>query len=265
MSLLKNLKKFLPTFILICFLPLVAWSQDFEKKDPKYSTNFSLDEDAEFDALATDEFIIYDPLEKYNRKIYSFNDAFDRYFLEYVARAYRNGIPAPARISVHNFLNNLSLPLSAVNSLLQGRVDNTLATVSNFLINTTIGLGGLFDVAGQKGIFYRHEDFGQTLGHYGLSSGAYLMIPFLGPSSARDFGGYLSDKSVDPLGFNLLNIGGKQGFVDANYRLALAAVSGINTREGLLDVIDDIRKDSFDPYATIRSAYLQKRSTEIKN
>ena len=139
------------------------------------------DEDAEFEAYENDgsEQNISDPYEGINRKVYAFNDVFDRYFLEHVARAYRKSLPESARDSVHNFLNNLSLPVSAVNSMAQGKVDNALATMSNFLINTTIGCLGLFDVAGKKGVFYKLEDFGQTLGHYGAGSGSYLMLPFL--------------------------------------------------------------------------------------
>ncbi len=208
---------------------------------------------------------IYDPLEKINRKVYVFNDYFDIYFLEHVAIFYRKGVPQNARNSIRNFLVNLSLPISAVNSFLQGKVDNGLATFSHFLINSTVGLGGVFNVAGEKGIRYKPEDFGQTLGHYGVKSGAYLVLPFLGPSSARDLGGTISDKSVNPLEFNFLKVGGSRNLIDVRYRLGLAATSGIDKRESLIDILDDIRTESFDPYATIRSAYLQKRFTDIKN
>ena len=223
------------------------------------------EEDEEFESYVSNEFQIYDPYEKVNRKIFVFNEAFDQYFFEHVARAYRRGVPKPARTSIGNFLNNLSLPVSAINSLVQGRVDNGLATLSNFLINTTIGIGGLFDIAKEKGILYKSEDFGQTLGHYGTSSGAYLMIPFLGPSSTRDFSGWVVDKAINPTGFNALEVGGTSDLIDGGYRFALGTMSAIDTRENLLEIIDDIRKDSFDPYATIRSAYLQKRSVETKN
>jgi phospholipid-binding lipoprotein MlaA len=258
-------KKILKNLILITGISCISFNA-LAKAPAATSGNFSIDEDAEFDSFADDNSAeIYDPLEKYNRKIFTFNDTLDRYIFEHVARAYRNGIPSPARTILRNFLNNLSLPISAANSILQGKVDNSLATISNFLINTTVGVGGLFDVAGQKGIAFRREDFGQTLGHYGVTSGAYLMIPLLGPSSTRDFTGFAVDKSVDPMGFNVLNIGGKEGLVEGDYRFAAGALLALDIRESLLDIIDDIRKDSFDPYATIRSAYLQKRVTEIKN
>ena len=208
---------------------------------------------------------IYDPLEKFNRKIYTFNDYFDLYLLENVAVFYRKGIPENARSSIRNFLVNLSLPISATNSFLQGKYDNGFATISSFLINSTLGLGGIFNVSGEKGIRYKKEDFGQTLGYYGVTSGAYLVIPFLGPSSTRDFSGTFADKSVNPLEFNFLKVGGDENLIDVRYRLALAAATGIDKRESLIDILDDIRTDSFDPYATIRSAYLQKRFTDIKN
>lgn len=234
---------------------------------PAFAAPTTTDEDAEFAAYETSESSqeIYDPYEKVNRKIYAFNDTFDRYFLERVARAYRKNLPEDARDAVHNFLNNLLLPVSALNSLAQGKTDNALATFSNFLVNTTVGLGGFFDVAGKKGIFYKQEDFGQTIGHYGVGSGAYIMVPFLGPSSTRDFSGFLVDRAVNPVGFNVFEIGGRHAEIPFQYIAGYIVISGIDSRESLLDVIDDIRKDSFDPYATIRSAYLQKRLNEIKN
>jgi len=234
---------------------------------PVFAASFASDEDAEFAAFEQSESKeeIYDPYEKANRKIYNFNDVLDRYFLEHVARAYRKTMPERARDAVHNFLNNLSLPVSALNSLAQGKTDNALATFSSFLINTTVGVVGIFDVAGKKGVFYKPEDFGQTIGYYGTGSGAYLMLPFLGPSSTRDLSGFVVDRAVNPVGFNVFDVGGNQAQIPFNYIVGYVVLSAIDSREGLLDVIDDIRKDSFDPYATIRSAYLQKRLNEIKN
>lgn len=265
----KNFLIFLIT--LSAFLPALAWSKESSKKsDQRKEFQSSMQpqkftDDDEFETYETGDVIeIYDPLEKYNRKIYSFNDAVDRYFLEHVARTYRSVAPQTVRKSARNFLVNLSLPISALNSFLQGKVDNGLATFSNFLINTTIGVGGLFDVAGEKNLRYRQEDFGQTLGHYDIGSGAYIMLPILGPSTTRDFGGWSVDKAVNPLAFNAFDIAEKN-LLTSEYRFGLIAASGIDTRESLIDVLDDIRADSFDPYATIRSAYLQKRATDIKN
>lgn len=218
----------------------------------------------EYDEFFTEKSLeIYDPFEKFNRKIYAFNNVFDRYFLEYVARAYRKAVPKFGRKLIGNFVNNLALPLSAVNSFLQGKVDNGLATISNFLINSTIGVLGIFDVAANKGIFYNQEDFGQTIGYYNIGSGAYLMLPFLGPSTVRDFSGWSLNRAISIDGFNLLEIGGDENIVHPAYLVALSGISAINTRESLLETIDDIRRDSFDSYATIRSAYLQRRINEI--
>ena len=262
----KLLKKLSPTLVfLIAFLPISSWSKTAAPTSKPEKIPYQQFSDEEFETYETSSVEIYDPLEKANRKVFTFNNTFDRYFLEHVAKAYRSGVPKTARNSVRNFLVNLSAPLSAVNSILQGKSDNALATISNFLINSTLGVGGLFDVASKKGVIYKTEDFGQTLGHYGISSGAYLMIPFLGPSSTRDFSGWAVDKSVDPLGFNFLEIGGNEDLIESHNRITLATVSAIDSRESLIDILDDVRRESFDPYATIRSAYLQRRNTDIKN
>ncbi len=225
--------------------------------------------DAEFDSYEAEfsnntQKEIYDPLEKINRKIFAFNDTLDVYFFEPVARAYRNYTPKPVRNSLHNFVLNLALPISALNSFAQGKVENGLATSSNFLINTTVGIAGLFDVAGNKNIKYEPEDFGQTLGYYGVASGAYLVIPLLGPSTSRDFGGYVVDRSIDPFGFNFLEIGGSTKAIKPSYIVANAALYNLDLREGLLDPIADVKKDSFDLYATFRSVYIQQRDLKVK-
>lgn len=235
-------------------------------KEMQVVSHKAFDDEDDFESYETTNIVeIKDPLESVNRKIFIFNDSFDKYFLEFVAKAYREQLPKPVRTVVRNFITNLSLPVSTFNSILQGKSENSLATFSHFLINSTIGIGGLFNVAGEKNIRYNQEDFGQTLGHYGVDSGIYIMIPFLGPSSARDLGGIAVDKSVNPIEFNLLEIGGERNLIPTDYRLALAATTGIDKRESLIDIIEDVRKDSFDFYATLRSAYIQKRVAEIKN
>jgi phospholipid-binding lipoprotein MlaA len=265
--LLRNFSPLLIAVIFLLPLPALSKSNSIEtsKVSAKLATNFENED--EFESYETKDASseIYDPLEKYNRKIYVFNDAFDRYFLEYVAQFYRVGVPRSARMSIRNFVTNITLPFSAINSLLQGKVDNSLATFSSFLINSTIGIGGIFDVAGNKNIRYRSEDLGQTLGHYGLNSGAYLVIPFLGPSSTRDLSGWSAEKVISPLGINYFKIAEESNLTNGTFRFSLTLASGIDTRESLLDIIDDVRKDSFDPYATIRSAYLQKRLFDVKN
>jgi len=234
--------------------------QEGDESDLIYN-DFDEDDFAEF--ALTNENKIYDPYENINRKIYVFNDYFDRYFFEHVARFYQNRLPKRARKIISNFTNNLSLPLSSMNSFLQGKTDNGLATMSNFIINSTIGVFGFFEIASEKGILYNNEDFGQTLGHYNNSAGAYLMIPFLGPSSTRDFGGFIVDNSISPIGFNFFEVSGSENIVDPAYLIGLTSLSTINKRESLLETLEDVRNDSFDPYATIRSAYSQKRINEV--
>lgn len=260
------------TLTIILLIILTYHNQAFAKtnseptKETKIASYRAFEDEDDFENYETESASeMKDPLEKYNRKIFIFNDTFDKYFLEHLAKAYRDQLPKPVRNVVRNFLTNLSLPVSTLNSVLQGKTENSLATFSHFLINSTIGVGGLFNIAGEKNIRYNHEDFGQTLGHYGVDSGIYIMIPFLGPSSARDLGGLAFDKSVSPIEFNILEIGGEENLIAVDYRLTLAATAGIDKREALIDIVEDVRKDSFDFYATLRSAYTQKRIAEIKN
>lgn len=249
-------------FALLIIIFNFSAAASFAQSSPNnYDDEFATYE-AEFSKNTQTE--IYDPLEKINRKIFSFNNMVDIYLAEPVARAYRNYTPRVLRNSLHNFVTNLTLPFSALNSFAQGKVENGLATSSNFLINTTIGIGGLFDIAGDKKIKYRDEDFGQTLGYYGIKNGPYLILPLLGPSTGRDFAGSLVDRSVDPTGFNLIKIGGSSNSIKAEYRTAGAALATLDLRERLIDPIADARKDSFDLYATFRSVYVQQRDLKIK-
>lgn len=253
----------LSTYISVNTIAFASEKKDIASYYQKFDNDFDDEDDFEsYESLNNTE--ISDPLEKYNRKIFAFNDAFDRYFLEHVAKEYRKLLPKPVRNVVRNFLTNLSLPVCTINSLLQGKGNNSLASFSHFLINTTIGIGGLFDIAGHKGIIYQQEDFGQTLGHYGVKSGPYIIIPFLGPSSGRDIGGLVLDSAISPTQLNILQFGGESDLIKQDHRLVIAGMSGIDKRESLIDVIDDVRKDSFDLYATLRSAYIQKRQSDIE-
>ncbi len=245
---------------LILFLLLFS-SQSLQAKSSMESF-----EEMEFeDYEKENQITIRDPLEKFNRKVFAFNETADKYLIEHIARLYRENLPKNARNALRNFLQNLYSPISLLNSIAQGKSENSMATFSSFLINSTLGIGGFIDVARDKNILYNHEDFGQTLGLYGVGSGIYLVLPILGPSSGRDFGGLAFDSSINPIGFNFAEIGEKEIYPNSYSIIGINIVSGIDKREGLLDVISDIRKESFDPYATIRSAYLQKRQSDIKN
>lgn len=238
----------------------------FSIKSTSVADDFDSNFDEEFNKFESEisKGSVHDPLEKYNRKIFAFNEMVDKNFFEKIARGYRKTIPKPARYSIRNFLNNLSLPLSAFNSFAQGKVDNGFATISTFLINSTLGIGGFFEIAKIKGIKYEDEDFGQTLGYYGIESNVFLILPFMGPSNLRDFSGMVFDRSIDPTGINIGDIGGSSDFIEGKYRVAKTILSIVDTREELLDIISNLRKDSFDSYSTVRSAYLQRRLAQIE-
>lgn len=193
-----------------------------------------------------------DPLEPVNRQIYQFNNVVDRYTLRPVARAYRSHTPSPIRRGVGNFFANARYPITVVNSYLQGKFLLGTSDMARFVVNTTVGLVGLFDVATPLGLEAHDEDFGQTLGVWGLGQGVYLVLPLLGPSTGRDLVGAGADQFANPL--NLID--------DTETRLALQAVYLIDKRAGMLS-FDRIMQDAFDPYLFVRTAYLENRLNKV--
>src|SRR5690349_9104818 len=139
-----------------------------------------------------------DPLEPLNRGIYKFNDVADHLIIKPAAEIYRDVVPAVVRTGVSNFFSNINDVIVALNSLLQGKVTQAGLDVSRIVVNTTVGVLGIFDVATDLGLEKHNEDFGQTLGYWGIGSGPYFVLPFLGPSSARDSVGLLADWKTDP-------------------------------------------------------------------
>lgn len=200
-----------------------------------------------------------DPIEPTNRVLFEVHEAVDQAVLEPVARAYRAAVPQPVRTGVRNVLGNLHSPVILANDLLQGNRRRAEITLGRFMINSTVGLAGLIDVASMIGVPGHAEDLGQTLAVWGVGEGPYLFIPILGPSNPRDLAGFLVDVVSNP--FNWF---GQGAAVEAlNY--ARAGVTVIDTREALLDTVEDVRRTSLDPYATIRSASRQRRQAEIEN
>lgn len=202
---------------------------------------------------------VADPAEGLNRGIFKFNDAVDTAVLSPVAKGYRAVVPQPARTGVRNFLHNLKTPTILANNLLQGDLQGAGVTLTRFLANTLIGLGGVFDVAAKGGLPYRDEDFGQTLGTWGVGSGPYIVLPLFGPSSARDTAGLLVDTYTDPVRLWLTNTDREEWYIGK------VAVATVDKREELLDVLADLKKNSIDYYAAVRSAYSQRRIAEISN
>lgn len=205
----------------------------------------------------------YDPLESVNRQIFSFNELIDDAILAPAARGYRYVTPQYARDGVNNFIRNLGEPVNMLNAVLQLDPEQAFTSFWRFVLNTTFGFGGFMDFAGDNAMLaYRSEGFGQTLGVWGVDSGAYVVIPVLGPSNVRELVGRVVDGFTDPFNYVLAD----PDVSDGNDGLLVrGVVTGLAARERLLDPIDAIYEDSFDPYATIRSAYTQQTENAVMN
>lgn len=200
-----------------------------------------------------------DPLEGMNRGIYKFNDMADKAVLKPVATAYKTVTPSPVRKGVNNFFSNLGMLTTIVNDLLQLKFAQAFTDTGRFVINSTFGVLGVFDLASMDGIEHRREDFGQTLGHWGVGTGAYLVLPFLGASNIRDFAGLVVDTATtDPITYTH-NIG------EIRLHNQIRTAQFINLRTELLVAGDLVNEASLDPYAFIRDAYLQRRASQVQD
>lgn len=197
-----------------------------------------------------------DPLEPFNRAMYTFNDKLDRYVLKPVAKGYRAVVPSPARTGVSNFFSNLHEPVVMVNDVLQGKLKHAASDLGRFLTNTTIGLFGLFDVATHFGLEHHDEDFGQTLGTWGVKSGPYLVLPFFGPSNFRDGVGLYADYELYP----------PSHMEEQSTAWKLYALQVIDTRARLLSAGEILEQAAGpDPYVFVREAYRQRRKNLIRD
>ncbi len=193
-----------------------------------------------------------DPWEPVNRVVFDINEAVDKATLKPVARAYEKVMPQPVRTGVGNFMRNLETPASSVNNLLQGKPAAAISELLRFAVNTTWGIGGLFDVASRGGLEARPEDFGQTAAVWGVPPGPYLMLPFRGPSTLRDALLMPADWFMDPL----------YQYDDSSVRDKLVVLRIIDMRARLLPA-EKFLDDSKDRYLTLRESYLQNREYEI--
>lgn len=194
-----------------------------------------------------------DPWESYNRPMTRFNDGVDEAVLKPVATAYKAALPQPVRTGVGNFFGNLGDVWSFINNVLQVKPEGALTSFFRVAVNTTFGLGGVLDVATEMRLDRRSEDFGQTLGRWGMGPGPYLVLPVLGPSSLRDAIALPLDFMGHPLG----------QVHDIPVRNTLLGVRAIDTRARLLDVGELLDAAALDPYSFKRDAYLQKRQSDI--
>jgi phospholipid-binding lipoprotein MlaA len=200
-----------------------------------------------------------DPYEETNRAVFRFNNDLYHAVLIPAAKVYRTVLPSPLRMAVHNFLQYLNGPDIFANDVLQARPDLATNTFGRFVINTTLGVGGLLDIASSVGVPYHTNDFGITLATWGAYSGPYLILPVLGPSNPREVVGMAADSFGDPGDY----VAAQHGYLWAAF--ARQAVAGVDTLARNVDSLEDIEKTSLDYYATIRSLYWQRRAAEIRH
>jgi phospholipid-binding lipoprotein MlaA len=191
-----------------------------------------------------------DPLERVNRAVFAFNDAADKVVLTPVAKGYRAVLPGFVRTGISNFFSNLEDVWVSVNDVLQGKFQEGMEDATRVLFNSTFGIAGLFDFASDVGLPKRNEDFGQTLGWWGVTSGPYLVLPFFGPSSFRDGIGFFVDGKADPV-YRIVD--------DVPLRNSIYATRAISNRANLLDASSVLEQAALDRYAFVRDAWLQRR------
>jgi len=194
----------------------------------------------------------HDPWESMNRGLYGFNRGVDKISFKPLAKGYVKIFPSPVRRSITNFSRNLTTPGSAINNFLQGKPAHGIQELARFFVNSTIGIGGLFDIASQSGVEAHPEDFGQTAAVWGIPSGPYIMLPIFGPRTVRGAITLPLDIAADPL----------RHVNDDTVRISLWVLRAIDLRARLLP-LEGLVQDSADPYVTTRESYLQNREFEI--
>jgi phospholipid-binding lipoprotein MlaA len=195
-----------------------------------------------------------DPWERFNRSVFNFNDALDRAIAKPVAKGYVKVTPRVVRTGVSNFFSNLDTVPTIINDTLQGKFRQAGHDSARFLLNSTLGLGGLFDPASAAGLEYNEEDLGQTLGKWGVQPGPYLMLPILGPSSVRDAFARAADTYMEPVYY----------LGDESTRYIIRAVDLLDGRASLLELDAQLER-SYDKYAFIRNAWIQRREYQVKD
>ncbi|MBI04519.1 MAG: hypothetical protein CMI96_01730 [Pelagibacteraceae bacterium] len=201
---------------------------------------------------------VYDPLESINRAIFSFNNVADQIILEPVAKGYKK-LPSPVQTGINNFISNLKMPLVIVNQFLQGQGKNAIESTGRFVVNSTVGVLGIVDVADKVGLEQKEEDFGQTLATWGVGDGFYIVLPLFGPSNLRDTTGMILTMMTDPINAYAVNEG------EAWFVPMRTGVNAVDQRSKIIDEVNALRNNSVDYYATVRSSYYQNRKAAIDN
>lgn len=190
-----------------------------------------------------------DPWENWNRKVFAFNEDLDKHMLKPVATAYSEVVPSPARTAVDNFFSNVGDAWSAINLTLQGRFKLAAQQAFRFAVNSTLGLGGLIDLAGEAGVERNSQDLGQTFGRWGFGTGAYIVWPLFGPSSVRDSLALPWDRTASPALY----------FQDGRSKVSIYLLQTVNARSNFLRAGEMLDGIALDKYTFVRDAYLQRR------
>jgi phospholipid-binding lipoprotein MlaA len=196
-----------------------------------------------------------DPWMGFNRAMFRFNDVLDEYAFEPVARGWNFVVPRRVQTSLSNLFGNLTSPRIIVNDLLQGKLHDAASDTARFMVNSTFGLMGLFDVASAWKLDRHDEDFGQTLGVWGVPPGPYVVLPLFGPSNPRDATGLAVDSSSSVYWY----------FIDLQYNVAARAVDIVNGRAAVLKQVRDVKEASVDYYAAVRNGYMQRRQAQVED
>ncbi|GIU00603.1 ABC transporter [Sulfurovum sp. TSL6] len=246
--------------------PLTINTTDDQKKEnqtEEFEEEFNEEFEEEFSEQETNT--ASDPLSGYNRWMTSFNDTFTLYALNPISEAYATIVPQPLRLGLSNAVDNIQFPIRFANNLLQGKFQNSSDELGRFIINSTVGLAGLIDVATNQmttPIPAHDEDFGQTLGYYGIGSGFHVVLPFIGPSNIRDIVGITADAYLSPL----VNVRGLENYKIPNnlgQTIGIYSVHTINKTSLHLGEYENLREDAVDLYPFFRDIYEQKRNADI--
>lgn len=255
--------RYLSSLIIFILLFSACSSKNTQDRITTTKKSFEIEDEDDFSDEFEDEETDNDPFESYNRFMTSFNDTTFVYVLNPISKVYTYVMPEPARVSVSNFFENIFFPVRFVNNILQAKFKNSLDEFNRFVINSTIGIFGLFDPATSWFDIKAHkEDFGQTLGFWGVGAGPHIVIPFIGPSNLRDALSLSTDYYLDP----------KSTFGDLKYKLprnekeayALSLFYGINKNSLNLGLYENFKKDALDLYPFLKDVYEQKRAQEIR-
>jgi phospholipid-binding lipoprotein MlaA len=208
---------------------------------------------------------VNDPFQRFNRTMFGFDDKINTYALRPLAHGYAFVVPRPARTGITNVFDNAQFPVRFVNSVLQGKLTRSAQETGKFVINSTAGIGGLIRVSDHLPALadVPAEDFGQTLGVWGFSTGPYIVVPVLGPSDCRDLVGFAGDYAISPLNWHTLGLI-RHAFISNTVSLALSGTRFVNALPKSIEAYDQMKSEAVDPYIAMRDGYLSYRAAQVK-